>query len=305
MSQAKKIKDRSRRVVEVIKWRAAKAFGGKETKVETNGIDARITFLIAHFNSPEFLAVCLDAIRKFHPGSSILVADATSDWDSYLAAKKECKRYGAQMRPLAIQHRHSGILNFLFQQAKTEFAVFLDQDCILLHRLDAILEKVGNEIMLAGPRDKMLLDYPLRSGTKPDFKTKFLRNYDHYIHASLMMLQPAKVRAAYGNAPFRWQKSFGDHIHEKYHGLSHLLHKEQPQKLLFLDSIHSAYGLGMIYLDGKTPLAYHNWYSGRVFKQEGKIDGLPIDSLKAAMDRFLRDYWEKKLDFGLPPTVNA
>jgi hypothetical protein len=301
MSRTRKIKERSQRFVEVLKWGATNTFSSRSKK-KGGDLDSRITFLIAHFNSPEFLAACLDAIRKYHPGSSILVADATSDWDSYLAAKKECKRFNAQMRPLAIQHRHSGILNFLFQQAKTDFAVFLDQDCILLHRLDSILETVGKEILLAGPRDKMLLDYPLRSGTKPDFKPTFLRSYQNYVHASLMVLQPEKIRAAYGSSPFRWQKSFGDHVHEKYHGLSHQLHASQPKSLLLLDSIHSSYGLGMIYLHNNVPLAYHNWYSGRVFKQQGKLDGLPIDSLKGAMDRFLHDYWAKKLDFGLPST---
>src|SRR5947208_3203008 len=142
MSQAQKIKDRSRRVVEVLKWRARKFCSAGGT-ISNEG-DAAVTFLIAHFNCPEFLAATLHAIRKFHANSRIVVADATSDWKMYRLAKKECAKAGAEMHPLAIQHRHSGILNYLFRQARSDIAVFLDQDCILLGRLDPLIEKVRN-----------------------------------------------------------------------------------------------------------------------------------------------------------------
>jgi hypothetical protein len=300
MSRVKKIKDQSRRVLEVLKWQTTKPFRLKLNSDNGNKFDGRITFLIAHFNSPEFLAATLDGIRKFHPGSSILVADATSDWSSYVAAKKECDRFRAELRPLAIQHRHSGILNVLFRQAKTEFAVFLDQDCILLHRLDSLLRRVEDDILLAGARDKMLVDYELRSGKKPNFKPQFLRSYENYVHASLMVLKPEKIRARFGSAPFRWKKEFGSHAHEKYHGLCHQLHESHPNKMLLIDSLHSAYGLGMVYIHDNIPLAYHNWYSGRVFKQEGTLDGLSIEWLKESMEHFLRDYWAGKLKLGLP-----
>ncbi len=300
MSQWHKIKDRTKRFFEVLKFRAS---GGCKyvSPSGKNQLDSRITFLIAHFNSPEFLSVCLDAIRKHHPESRILVADATSDWSSYCAAKEQCKRYSAQMWPLMIPHRHSGILNFLFRHAETELAVFLDQDCILLDRLDSICAEVQEGVLLAGPKDQMLLDYQLRSGLKPELKPKFLRDYPDYIHASLMVLQPAKVRAFAGNSPFTWKAEFGDHQREKYHGLSHQLKTSSPDRVLALPSQHSAYGLGMVYFHKKNPVAYHNWYSGRVFKQEGRIDGLAIDSLKNDQDRFLADYWAQRLNFRIQP----
>jgi hypothetical protein len=232
-----------------------------------------------------------------------LVADATSDWGCYLAAKKECERYQATMWPLLIQHRHSALLNFLLRKAKTEFVVFLDQDCVLLNRLDSLIDAVEQGAMLAGPRDQMLVDYPLRSGERPNFKPQYLRKFGDYVHASLMVLRPAKVRAQFGNRPFHWKKSFGEQNHEKYHGLSHLLQKSNPKSVLLLDSVHTAYGLGMVYYHGEKLLAYHNWYSGRVFKQTGTMDGIKIDTLVQSMERFLRDYKANRLNFDLPPRI--
>src|SRR5205823_4687350 len=95
VSRTQRIKDQSRRVVEVLRWRAKKLY--RREKIILRDGDAALTFLIAHFNAPEFLEVCLHAIRKFHAGSRIVVADATSDWKTYRAAKKVCAQFSAEM----------------------------------------------------------------------------------------------------------------------------------------------------------------------------------------------------------------
>ena len=46
-----------------------------------------LTFCIAHFNAPDFLDATLHAIRRFHPDARVIVADASSVWREYVAAK--------------------------------------------------------------------------------------------------------------------------------------------------------------------------------------------------------------------------
>lgn len=294
-----KITDRMRRAAEALRWRLSKPAVSHHQASERG--DADVTFLIAHFNSPEFLTVCLHAIRKFHPGSRVVVADATSDWDMYLEAKETCNKFGAEMHTLVIQHRHSGILNYLFRQPTTEIAVFLDQDCIVLNRLDALFEQLRRGIVLAGPRDDMRVDHPnWFQGFRVPQGGAVLRRFPDYIHASLMVVNPRVVRQQFGNSPFTWKKEFGDHPHEKYHGLSHLLKESKPESLLPLPSSHSAYGLGTVCSYNDKALAYHNWYSGRVHNREGRIDNLEVERLRKESRRFLDDYWKERLAFDLP-----
>ena len=101
-----------------------------------------LTFCIAHFNSPEFLDATLHSIRRFHPESRVMVADASSAWREYVAAKSVCRRHRAELHPLAGKHRHTGLLNYMFRRIRSRVAVFLDQDCVLLARLDPLIQLV-------------------------------------------------------------------------------------------------------------------------------------------------------------------
>jgi len=84
-----------------------------------------ITFCIAHFNSPAFLDVSLHSIRRFHPEARVHVADASSAWPEFLAARAACGRHGAVLHPLAGRHRHTGLLNYMFSRIQSPFGVFL------------------------------------------------------------------------------------------------------------------------------------------------------------------------------------
>src|ERR1035441_8650082 len=113
-----------------------------------------VTFCIAHFNAPDFLGVTLHAIRRHYHDARIIVADASSAWPEFCAAKSICSRYGTELHPLLDCHRHTGLLNYMFRKITTPLAVFLDQDCVLLESLDPLLQKVVEGVLLAGPRDE-------------------------------------------------------------------------------------------------------------------------------------------------------
>jgi hypothetical protein len=260
---------------------------------------ASITFCIAHFNSPEFLDVALHSVRRFHPEARIIVADASSVWREFLAAKEVCVRYGAELHPLAGKHRHTGLLNYMFRQIQSRVGIFLDQDCVLLASLDPVIRLVESGKILIGPRDEFFTTHPNLCERYPQMTGQAFRTRPEFVHASFMVMDVFRIRT-WSKRPFHWKNKWGAHPLERYYGISQLVRLKQPDAIHFLDSYHTGYGLGMVYVHLGQPLAYHNWYSGRVFGKSGKMDeALEADWLRAEMSRFIQDYRAGTLKFDL------
>jgi hypothetical protein len=265
---------------------------------------ASITFCIAHFNSPEFLDAALYAVRRFHPAARVIVADASSVWREFLAAKEVCARYRAELHPLAGKHRHTGLLNYMFRQIRSRVAIFLDQDCVLLDSLDPLVQQVQSGKVLAGPRDEFRFSHPDFCSHFPKLAGQLFRNRSEFVHASLMVMDVPRIRQWSGK-PFVWRTEWGAHLLERYYGLTELVRRNQPDGVLMLDGRHTGYGFGQIYLFNDRPLAYHQWYSGQVYGQAGIMDALfDADWLRDEMKRFLRDYWDGKINFNLASTAH-
>jgi hypothetical protein len=254
-----------------------------------------LTFCIAHFNAPAFLDASLHSIRRFHPEAQVIVADASSAWPEFLAARTACDRRGATLHPLVGRHRHTGLLNYMFNRVTSPYGVFLDQDCLLLERLDPLVRTLQDGKALAGPRDEMRLTNPRLCRTLPELANFRFRSRSDFVHASLMALNVPRVRA-WSREPFVWRTEWGPHPLERYYGLTELVRRNQSDGVLTLDSAHTGYGLGQAYLFGGRVLAYHHWYSGQVYGRRDKLDDL-FDAgwLRAEMDRFLNDYWKDTL----------
>jgi hypothetical protein len=276
--------------------RAREALRSRITGIRAERRTGDITFLIPHFNSPEFLSLTVQSVRRFHGDCRILVADSTSSRRAYAEARRECARHSAEMCALLGKHSHTGLLNWLMRHASTSYAVVLDQDCILLDSLDKLLERMGSSVLLAGPRDEMILTHPNLRGVRPDLFDSPLRRYPEFVHASLMATRPRIIRRRYGRYPFSWDRSLGERAYENYYGLSRRLSDAGPENILMLESRHTGYGLGMVYLLDGHPIAYHNWYSGRISKVKTTIDGVDVRWLRAEMDRFLADYRNGRLE---------
>jgi hypothetical protein len=259
-----------------------------------------ITFLIAHHNSVQFLQVCLHAIRRHHPDSRVIVADSGSALEQYLGAKHACASYDAEFRPYVFRHGHTAQLNLLCRSAKSDVAVFLDQDCVLLAPVSPLLPHLENGTLLIGPRDEMWLDHPNFLTHYPALANTRLREAPDYVHASLMMTRPQTLLRKFGKSPFLCSRNEiqpTSHQMEHYYGLCNKLHKAGNGSMRYLDSKHSPYGVGMYYeYEGKR-IAYHNWYSGRVYKVRGKVDVvLDAEWLRREADRFVADYWDECLE---------
>lgn len=285
---ARQFSERLYRLAEVTTQRVTRRGKGHRS----DGQRAEPVFLIPHFNAAEFLSVTLDAIRRHHPQSRIVVADSTSTWEQYQGAKNACERFGAEMRVLPWGFRHTALLNYLLRQANGARAVFLDQDCVLLGSLSPLLQQLSDNILLIGPRDRMVVEHPRFCQKYPQWTGVAMRDYPDYIHASLMIVDTAKVRVLFGSTPFTWSHDLGRQPLEKYYGLCQRLLATQPDAMMPLESRHSGYGLGMFYLHEGRPIAYHNWYSGRIHGKQGEMDDVDIDWLRAEMTRFLEDYWK-------------
>jgi GT2 family glycosyltransferase len=264
---------------------------------------APVTFCIAHFNSPEFLDATLHAVRRFHPDARVMVADASSVWREFLAAGKVCARHGAELHPLAGKHRHTGLLNYMFRQIRSRVAIFLDQDCVLLASLDPLVRLVESGKVLVGPRDEFHATHPNFCGRYPQASGHSFRHRPEFVHASLMVMDAPRIRA-WSAKPFIWRAEWGKHPLERYYGMTELVRRNQPDGVLTLDSEHTGYGLGQVYLFEGSRIAYHQWYSGQVYGQAGKMDAMcDADWLRDEMKRFLRDYWDGRVDFKLPATT--
>jgi hypothetical protein len=257
---------------------------------------AQITFCVAHFNAADFLEVTLHAIRRHHAEARIVVADSQSAGSQYLAARAACKKFSAELCPLLGRRGHTGTLNFLFRKIRTKTAVFLDQDCVLLEPLDPLLQKMAAGILLSGPRDEMQTTHPKH----PAAWHKRFRKNPQFIHASLMVVNAGELRHWMGSQPFHWDSAWGPQPLERYYGFTERIRRQSPDAIFSLDSRHTGYGLGMVYLHDGRPIAYHNWYSGRIFGHSGKMDGgVEADWLRSEMSRFIRDYWAGTLELDL------
>ena len=266
---------------------------------------ASITFCIAHFNSPEFLAATLHSIRRFHPAARVIVSDASSVWPEFLAAKKVCARYGAELHPLAGKHRHTGLLNYMFRRVRNRVGIFLDQDCVLLASLDPVIRLIESGKILIGPRDEFRATHPNLCERYLQMAGHSFRTRPEFVHASLMVMDAPRVRG-WSTKPFVWRAEWGKHPLERYYGLTELVRRNQSDGVLTLDSEHTGYGLGHVYIFNGSQIAYHQWYSGQVYGKAGKMDALyDADWLRDEMKRFLRDYWDDKVDFKLASTARS
>jgi Glycosyl transferase family 2 len=265
---------------------------------------AGLTFCISHFNAPEFLDATLHSIGRFHSEARIIVADASSEWHQYLAAKSVCRKHRAELHPLATRHRHTGLLNYMFRQIRSRVAIFLDQDCVLLGSLDSLIQQIQSGKVLAGPRDEFRLSHPDLCARFPKLAGQLLRNRPEFVHASLMVMDAPRVRQ-WSTKPFIWRAEWGKHPLERYYGLTELVRRNQSDGVLTLDSEHTGYGLGQVYFFYGSRIAYHQWYSGQVYGQAGKVDenGVSWEWLGDEMKRFLGDYWDGKVDFKLASTI--
>jgi len=247
-------------------------------------------FCIVHWNAPDYLILNVNQIRNLYPNSKIYILDNGSQQQYIDTIKKDLNGYdNVTLFAATPKHRkfiskigldrllycHLNGLQFLLNfaaESGDQIAIFLDQDCILSSRIDSLLKKLNEDILLIGPKTGDL----------------------NLVHASFMALQPIRIHQLFGKFSFFHEKTDGP---EPYHGLSLKI----QGKILFLKtSRHEKIPALSAYSNEDQIFAWHAWYSSRTVgcSDETSLDGTPISFLRKVREQsieFLRKINEKNV----------
>jgi hypothetical protein len=239
-------------------------------------LDGYPVFCIVHWNAPDFLLVNIKQIELLYPNSKIYVLDNGSNRANlevidealkgfsnvtlFVAAPKHCNwlsRIGVDR----FLYTHTNGLQFLLNYAAQKgdkVVVFLDQDCVLYNKIDTLIDKLGNDILLIGPRYGTL----------------------NLVHASFMALQPKVIKELFGNLSF----FHFTNSPEPYHGLS----LKAMGKILYLEtSRHAKISALSAYSNEDKVVAWHAWYSSRTVgcSDDSYLDGVPVIYLRKVREQ--------------------
>jgi hypothetical protein len=254
----------------------------KVEQLLANKSDSQKAFCIVHWNAPHFLLLNVKRIELLHPEAKIYILDNASSNNNLKTILNELKSY-ENITLFSNKHDYSKtwachiiglqfLLNYAAQNSDS-IATFLDQDCILVRRVDDLANKLnGKDVLLIGARDYVEIprDYgPLKKGN--------LRNFPNAVHGSFMIMQPVVIHDLFGDQSLINGKSF-----EPYHGIA----RKTAGKILFLETqMHDKIPLLTRYTFGEKTYAWHAWYSSRIvgMKDIGHVDSLPVSWLKECL----------------------
>ena len=230
------------------------------------GDDSRRAFCIVHWNAPHFLLLNVKRLELLHPESKIYVFDNASSEANLKAALSGLKGYkNVTLFSNKRDYSHTWachimglqfLLNYAAQRSDS-IAIFLDQDCILVNRVDDLIDKLdGKETLLIGVRDRAV-----------------------GVHGSFMMMQPVVIYGLFGDQSLIDGKAF-----ETYQGIA----RKATGKTLFLEmQKHPEIPLLTRYMYRGKTYAWHSWYSSRIvgMKDTDVLDGLPVSWLKDSLKK--------------------
>jgi len=235
-------------------------------------------FGIVHWNAVDFLLLNIEQLEKLHPESKIYIFDNRSAESQLRLLNNKLKEY-ENITLISNKNDYSNSLinhtiglQYLINHSANQnddVIVFLDQDCIVNIKLDSLISKLNANNLLIGARD--VVEIPKDYGL---IKKRMLRNYPGKVHASFMIMQPAKICEMLGKRSLFDRKTF-----EPYHGIS----KKLNNKIIFLDTkVHDEIPLLTSYSYENKIYAWHSWYSSRTTRMNENyiLDGISVRELK-------------------------
>jgi len=251
----------------------------------------RCTILIAHKNASEFVRACLHSLET-HGGQvpyEVIVADDCSDAAEFSRLLTIRHPY-LRLYRFRTPHGHSFVLEWLYQRARSQYVLILDQDTLLLsNRWEGLLDEIARDqrLILIGMRD-------LHSN----------RASPRMVHPSFLLIDKTRCNGRlqrplfFGERPGYENYQIGQE--EPYHALSCKALRWNPHSIGYLDTHPTRYGLGCVgyYQEIGHPVVYHQWYSGRLHKlsDDDRIDGSPARTFREGINRFWQDYRKGELD---------
>lgn len=221
---------------------------------------AKATFLITYYAQPEFLRICLDSIKKYHPNLPIIVSQQEGD-DSQLP-NIEVKHLRHDMR----QYSWAGVAQRLIEACETDIGIFIEHDAFLLKPLDDLISKIGDYDLIGV--EEMIPG--LRNSPGMACQNFFILNVKKLKELGIEKVRVRNIEEV--------KKTCGNV--ESGYGLSQTFNKKY-----FLPFGWSHYGFGTYYGD----YVHHFWW-GSYPKRDVAIDNLDRDFLDEQAKRLVKDY---------------
>lgn len=224
------------------------------------------TFLITYFAQPEFLEMCLDSIRKYHPGAKIIVSLQEGDNPVDI---------GDARFLMHDMHKDvwSEVAINLLEACETDIAIFIEHDAFLLKSLDELIKQIG-KYDLIGPEEIM------------EF-----RNSPGMVCQNFFIVNAKKLkRLGLDNVRIRDIEKLRSKIGslESGYGISQTFKKK-----LFLPVTRSGYGMGTFYGD----YVHHFWF-GSYRERNIEGDGIMPEQLEVWAQELQEDYWANNIKHG-------
>lgn len=241
-----------------------------------------VTFIIAHYNGADFLELCLQSIGRFSPFPHQVVIGDNGSSPVELAKVRQLLRPDDELLHIPLPDWHPSILEKLFRRADTRFVVTMDQDCLLLSEewLKLFDDLRPEHRLLAGARDLCAL-----------------RSSPQMVHVSFILLDKQRITNTLNGPLFYGEMpdygSFQVCQQEYYHSLTCKALRYHPDSIVYLDPLQAPdYGYGNFWCRQDVPVAYHQWYSGRIspMADEDSLDGYRVEVLRTAKEHFISDY---------------
>jgi hypothetical protein len=250
-----------------------------------SNIDNCTAFCIVHWNAPDFLLLTVNQIELLYPNCKIYIFDNSSAQFHLDSIKVELRKFNnvtlfALLSPpkwamtlhldtLFGWQSHTAGLQFLLNYSakqSDEFAVFIDQDCIISQPIDEFFTKFSKDIILIGARQ---LYSPGNTISR-------------LIHPSFMILQPVRIKKLFGDSGFYDRRTENaEAFCDPFQGLS-LKVLERGGMFYLEPRRHSTIPLLTSYEYNDTEYAWHAWYSSRTIgiNSASSLDGLNVSWLQ-------------------------
>ena len=223
-----------------------------------------ITFLCTYYAHPEFLKICLNSLRKFHPDAQIIVSqqegDGLVDVGDARLIKHNMKEY--MWAEVAIR---------LLKQCDTDIAVFIEHDAFLLRPLTELIDKMDKHDLI-GPEE--VLDF--RNSPGMVCQNFFIVNAKKLKELGLENVRIRDIEKLRGKIGSM----------ESGYGISQTFDKK-----LFLPIEKSGYGFGTYYGN----YVHHFWF-GSYRKRDTIKDGILPEQLEVWAEELIEDYWNGKFN---------
>lgn len=257
-----------------------------------------IDICIPVYRNPECLRASARGVRKFAPGSRVLLH--VQDPGEEAAALEAFASEGIEVRVVSQGGKAEGFsmatyMNRMFSCADARWVVLMEQDTFLRRPLAEVIEemeKLGH--LAAGPLDTMFYDHPNAFRSPKYGQYARLSPMPGYFHSSLVIVRKDAVPAD----PFSVPEDFEFHGRgclgtEPYYGLR--MRFDGAAQLTFLRQEHSSFGLAAdLVMPSVGLLATHLYYSGTRagYLESGFLSREEFEWLGVEEERFLNHYQE-------------